>query len=74
MELNRNQFFLAGLVILLLGIQFRLVGSFTLNEKTTRILSGRSKEQTVSPAAMFTGQAPSIARKVVHPPPWVGPP
>jgi hypothetical protein len=72
MELNRNQFFLAGLVVLFLGIQFRLVGSFTLNEKTTRFLASRSQEKTISPAAMLTGQTSAMAGKVIHPPQWLG--
>jgi hypothetical protein len=72
MELNRNQFFLAGLVILFLGIQFRLVDNFTLNEKTTRFLANRTQEKSVSPAAMLTGQTAALARKVVQPPQWLG--
>jgi hypothetical protein len=31
MEINRNQYFLAGIVLLFVGIQFRLVDSVTLN-------------------------------------------
>ena len=38
MEINRNQWFMIGLVILALGIQFRMVQSFVLNEKATEIL------------------------------------
>jgi hypothetical protein len=72
MEFNRNQFFLAGLVVLFLGIQFRMIGSFTLNEKTTRFLASRMQEKAVSPTAVLTGQATSLARKVVHPPQWLG--
>jgi hypothetical protein len=71
MELNRNQFFMAGLVILFLGIQFRMIDSFTLNEKTTRFLVNRMADKSSPPAAII-GQAAAIPLKVMQPPPWVG--
>src|SRR5262245_48695693 len=37
-ELNRNQFFMAGVFLVLLGVQFRLLDSVTLNEKATEFL------------------------------------
>ena len=42
MELNRNQFFMIGVVVVLLGVQFRLIDSITLNEKTTQFLLAHS--------------------------------
>jgi hypothetical protein len=71
MELNRNQFFLAGLVLLFLGIQFRMVDNFTLNEKTTRFLASRMQDKP-SPSAALIGQNASVGRKVVEPPEWLG--
>ncbi|MCA9176234.1 MAG: hypothetical protein KDB14_17225 [Planctomycetales bacterium] len=41
MEFNRNQFFLAGLVLLFLGYQFRQIESFTLNERASRFIEAR---------------------------------
>ena len=41
MEINRNQWMMIGLVILSLGIQFRMVDSFVLNEKSTEIIAKR---------------------------------
>ena len=38
MDFNRNQLFLVGLLLLLFGLQFRLVETFTLNQPTTRFL------------------------------------
>jgi len=70
MELNRNQFFLAGLVLLFLGIQFRLVDNFTLNEKTTRFLASRMQERP--PTTAILGQNVGVGHKVVHPPEWLG--
>ena len=71
MELNRNQFFLGGLVLLFLGIQFRMMDSFTLNEKTTRFLASRMQEKSITPAAIVGVNNPA-ARKVVQPPQWLG--
>lgn len=72
MELNRNQFFLAGLVLLFLGVQFRLMDSFTLNEKTTRFLANRMQDKSTTPAAAIVGDGGSFGRKVVQPPQWLG--
>jgi hypothetical protein len=71
MEFNRNQFFLAGLVLLFLGIQFRLIDNFTLNEKTTLFLAARM-QSTPAPTAPLLGQPPVVGRKTMQPPQWVG--
>jgi hypothetical protein len=71
MELNRNQFFMAGLVFLFLGIQFRLIDSFTLNEKTTRFLASRMQDKSQASTGLLA-QATPMARKVLQPPQWVG--
>jgi hypothetical protein len=72
MELNRNQFFLAGLVVLFLGIQFRMLGSVTLNDKTTRFLASRMQDKSAPPLAALAGQNSSLAKKIIHPPQWLG--
>ncbi len=72
MEISRNQYFMAGLVILLLGIQFRLVDSVVLSEPATRFLIERSKHAR---AANTTRLLPAVgppARKVIRPPEWLG--
>ena len=71
MELNRNQFFMAGMVLLFLGIQFRMLDSFTLNEKTTRFLASRMQESPSAPTTMLS-QTAAMPRKVLQPPQWVG--
>src|SRR5262245_46426584 len=48
MELNRNQFFMAGIFLMLLGIQFRLVDTITLNEKSTQFLAARTGSAATS--------------------------
>jgi len=76
MDLNRNQFFLAGLIVLLLGIQFRVVDTFVLNPKFAKMIAKKQNRpvatasfslQTLLPPA----KTPAPARKV-HPPDWVG--
>ena len=41
MEINRNQYFLAGLVMLLLGLQVRAVETFVLNDRASRFIAER---------------------------------
>ncbi len=48
MEFNRNQFMLAGMLVLLLGFQFRTFESFTLNEKMTRFIATKVEGQTAT--------------------------
>jgi hypothetical protein len=69
-EFNRNQFFMAGIFLVLLGVQFRLIDSITLNEKTTRFLAARAGQtSSVNLAGFLPG---SGAHKVIQPPQWVG--
>ena len=70
MDINRNQYFMAGVVLLLFGIQFRVVEKFVLNEPATRIIH----QQRLS----LTGESPTasplsgLTPKVVEPPEWSG--
>ena len=41
MEFNRNQFFLAGLLLLFMGYQFRQIESFRLNPRATKFIEAR---------------------------------
>lgn len=72
MEFNRNQWFFIGIFVLLLGIQFRMVTEYVLNQETTQFLAERAGSD--SDAANFNlatdlGAAP---QKVVRPPDWLG--
>jgi hypothetical protein len=75
MEFNRNQWFLAGIVVLLLGLQLRYVTTFVLNERTTQFLAQRLKDAEMiasnDPETAMAASAP-IAKKAITPPPWVG--
>lgn len=78
MDLNRNQFMLIGLVLLLLGLQLRLIDTFVLNEKSTRFLAqqkvkAQQQETWTFPASLAAkAPIPVVARKKIHPPPWLG--
>jgi hypothetical protein len=68
-ELNRNQFFMVGVLCILLGVQFHIVESATLNEKTTQFLVAHSGSASTGMLAALPG---TIPHRVVHPPQWLG--
>jgi len=75
MDITRNQYFLAGVVLLLLGIQFRLVESAVLTPELTQYLA----EQTDHPVAAVQTATQAVvpdakptARKTVIPPDYLG--
>jgi hypothetical protein len=78
MEFNRNQYFLAGMVVFLLGIQLRLVDAFVLNERATQFLAQRMQQikgqQVASAGEMQTllaAQGTGANHRVI-PPRWLG--
>lgn len=73
MELNRNQYFFMGVVLLLLGLQFRMVSSYVLNEETTRFLAQRSQASTAQEAFInFSSEFGTLPNKIIQPPDWLG--
>ena len=75
MELNRHHYFIAGIVILLLGIQLRLVDSYVLNEDSTRWLMNQSGDPAVKAVAVASDLMPAAGptpRKTIVPPQWLG--
>jgi hypothetical protein len=75
MDINRNQYFLAGLVLLLIGFQFRMVDSFVLTPEATKVLA----KQTGHPVAAagdavesVVGTEPRTPSMTIRPPEWVG--
>jgi uncharacterized membrane protein YhaH (DUF805 family) len=70
-EFNRNQFFMVGVFMLLLGIQFRMVETVTLNDKASKFLAARAASTTTSTLANIlpTGGVP---KQTLHPPQWLG--
>jgi hypothetical protein len=73
MDLNRHQFFFIGLMILLIGVQFRYVNAFVLNAETTQFLADRTGQSTPFTASVFAATDGTSAgpRKVVEPPEWL---
>jgi len=72
MEFNRNHYFMAGVVVLMLGLQVRLVDSFVLTSDTTRFLAQRFQK---APGASYTNMVStsnSGPRKTLRPPDWLG--
>jgi hypothetical protein len=68
MEVNRNQFFMAGVVILLLGLQLRAVEAFTLNRECSQFLATRLPQKGNSGPATTT----LTSLRTVRPPRWLG--
>ncbi len=73
MELNRNQYFFLGVVILLIGLQFRFVSNYVLTDEATHFLAERSNKSTASATMVsFTRDLGALPNKVISPPEWVG--
>jgi hypothetical protein len=73
MELNRNQYFFIGVVILLLGVQLRMVHSYTLTHKATKFLAQRAQQSTAESAAFnLSTDVGALPKKVINPPEWLG--
>lgn len=75
MDITRNQFFMAGLVLLFLGLQFRLVHSFVLTPEFTQVLAQGTSHPLASVNAATAAEASSekpVAQKSVRPPEWIG--
>ena len=80
MDLNRNHIFILGVVILLLGVQLRMVDSYVLNEPTTRFLADKfgtpekkAAAETMLPGLeMAAGPGITAPLRTVKPPLWLG--
>ncbi|MEM1224358.1 MAG: hypothetical protein AAGJ40_01610 [Planctomycetota bacterium] len=75
MEMTRNRYFSIGVLLILLGTQFRMIDSFVLNEPSTRVLSKVSKQAQVAQDDSFSSflmQVHPKPTKRVHPPRWLG--
>ena len=75
MDINRNQWFLLGMVLFMLGVQFRLIDSVVLNPQATKILAERSGH----PVAAVNGAVSQVLSEDLpvpsytwSPPEWLG--
>jgi len=64
---TRQHLLLAGLLLFFAGVQFRMVQSFTLSEKSSTFVAAR---MGAGPQPALWQSAP--LRKVVEPPRWLG--
>ena len=73
MDLNRNQFFFIGLVVLLLGLQVRYVSAYVLNPEATKFLAERTGQSSAATSSFFaaTSGRPRRRAKVLEPPEWL---
>jgi hypothetical protein len=72
MELNRNHYFMAGMVLLLLGVQLRMVDSYVLNEDSTRLLNSRAESASLTNIRPLFQTVAAPSRKVIKPPESLG--
>ena len=77
MSRYRNRYFLTGILLLLLGAQFRMIDSFVLNETSTRLLAKVTRSAPVADnsrmGSFFWNHAPkAMTTKRIHPPRWLG--
>ena len=73
MELNRNQYFFLGIVVLLLGVQVRNVSAFVLTPEATQFLAEKTGSSSSDGAMMsLSSNLGTGSRKVIHPPEWLG--
>ena len=70
MDLNRNQFFFIGLLVLLIGIQVKYVGAYVLNAPTTQFLADRTGNSS-GMTSLFATSGFAAPRKVLTPPEWL---
>jgi hypothetical protein len=66
---KRHHLLLAGVLLLLVGVKFRLVESFTLNERSSRFVAAQLGDAAQRQGMLWS---PQPVRKVVQPPRWVG--
>ncbi|MGC4005617.1 MAG: hypothetical protein QM811_21865 [Pirellulales bacterium] len=73
MDMNRNKLFLIGFLLLLFGLQFRMVETFTLNTTTTRFLATRFQDpETPAKNFFINNNENGIPAKSFKPPLWIG--
>lgn len=73
MELNRNQYFFLGMIVLLVGLQFRFVSTYVLTDEATQFLAERSNKSTATATMVsFTRDLGALPNKVISPPEWLG--
>ena len=68
-RLSRHHILLAGLLMFLAGIQFRVVESFTLSEGSSHFVAAQLGDRGMAQAAFSAGPQ---GHKTFEPPRWLG--
>ena len=71
MQLNRNHYFLIGLILLFLGLQFRMVDAVVLNEPVSQVVRRQGQSTAAQPLA-FAQRFVTPQNHTVHPPKYIG--
>lgn len=78
MKFNRDHYLMISMVLLLFGIQLRLVDTYVLNEKTTTFIAEKMAKREVASNTMITlasltpGAIQSEERRKLQPQRWIG--
>jgi hypothetical protein len=75
MEINRNQYFFAGLVLLFLGLQYLLVDTLVLKPECAKLLGEEQSQPIVAARSALGSLVPTsstLSSKTVRPPEWIG--
>jgi hypothetical protein len=75
MSITRNRYFLVGILLVLLGIQFRMIDSFVLKEPASRVLARFNKTAPVADNSGMSSLLMQVYRKPtnrIQPPRWMG--
>jgi hypothetical protein len=74
MQMTRNRYFLIGMLLILLGVQFRMVESVVLNAPTTKALARVTKDTPVASNDFISNLMMQVSSptKRVAPPRWLG--
>jgi hypothetical protein len=75
MAMNRNHYFMIGLVVLFLGAEFRLVESLVLSPECTAYLAKKTHHPVAAVSGFaipFTPDHKPILKKTLKPPEWLG--
>jgi hypothetical protein len=70
-KLNRNHYFLIGLVLLFLGLQFRMVDTVVLNEQVSQVVRKQSQPAS-GPSLAFAQRLVTPQNHAVQPPKYIG--
>jgi len=69
MKFTRHHLLLVGLLLFFAGVQFRMVQSFTLNERSSRFVAARLGDGGELQQSVWQN---TPGHKVVQPPRWLG--